>query len=87
MKSLIASTAYSRPDPDLWASAVAPAVEARAWVGISTRAVAGALSRALGRALGRRLAAPGVLCYAPLGSRGLLAGALVALLGLHVGWA
>ncbi len=37
--------------------------------------------------LGRWVAAPGVLCYALLGSQGPLAGALVAPLGLHVGWA
>jgi hypothetical protein len=36
MKYLIASTAHSRPEPDLWASAVAPAAEARAWVGIGS---------------------------------------------------
>ena len=51
MKYLIASTAHSRPEPDLWASAVAPAAEARAWVGIGTRAVPGARWRSLGRAL------------------------------------
>ena len=35
--------------------------------------------------LGRWVAALGALCYAPLGSRGPLAGARVAPLGWHVG--
>ncbi len=35
--------------------------------------------------LGRWMAALGALCYAPLGSRGPLAGARVAPLGWHVG--
>ncbi len=50
MKYLIASTAQSRPYPDLWASAVAPVAEAQAWVRIGTRAVPGARWRSLGRA-------------------------------------
>ncbi len=73
----------------LWASAVAPVAEARAWVGIGTRAVPGARWRSLGRARAggpRRWAdgwrLRGALRYALLGPGGLLAGSLVAPLGL-----
>jgi hypothetical protein len=74
MKYLIASTAHSRPEPDLWASAVAPAAEARAWVGIGTRAVPGVLWRSLGwaRAGGPRRFGwrPGYAALRSAGARG-----------------
>ncbi len=87
MKSLIAS----RPYTYLLASNLGPAVEALTWVWIGSRAVAveGAWPSAGRRpvTLGVRLAAPGALCYALLGSLDPLAGALIAGLGLQVGWA
>jgi hypothetical protein len=82
MKSLIASTAHTRPDPDLCADAVAPAAEALAWVGIGTQ-----LGRGGGRlaeswqealAAGQMGGGPRRAVLRSAGSRGPLAGALVA---------